>query len=185
MELNKVFLVGNLARGPETRYLPSGDAISEFDIGVNRSYRDRQGERQQETAWVRISAFGRLSEFASNYLSKGKAVFVEGRLRHSSWETPDGQRHSRLDVVAERVQFAYPRGYEDAGGGGAYGGGAAGSGGPGGPAPASRRPPQQNAGYGDSGGYGDAPPRRSAPPSAGPPEMDEPPAGGASDDLPF
>jgi len=115
MELNKVFLVGNLARDPEVRYLPSGDPVCDFDIGVNRSYKDRQGERQKETAWVRISSFSKQAEFCSNYLRKGTAVFVEGRLRTSSWETPAGEKRSRLDVVADRISFAYPRSTQEAG----------------------------------------------------------------------
>jgi len=118
MELNKVLLVGNLGRDPETKYLPSGEAVANFSIAVSRRFKDPQGEFRDDTAWVRISCFGRLAEFASNYLQKGKAVFVEGRLRESRWETPEGQKRSQLEVVAERLQFAYPKGVEDGGAGG-------------------------------------------------------------------
>jgi single-strand DNA-binding protein len=122
MELNKVFLVGNLTRDPELRYLPSGDAACEFDIGVNRTYKDRNGERKQESFFIRIKTYKGIAEFCSNYLNKGKAVFVEGRLAQQTWEAQDGQRRYRMEVNAERVQFAYPRSLE---GGGASAEGAA------------------------------------------------------------
>jgi len=115
MELNKVFLVGNLGSDPETKYLPSGDAVANFNIAVNRRSKDRQGEMKEETTWVRISCFGKIAEFAGNYLQKGKAVFVEGRLKENRWETAEGQKRSQLEVVADRLQFAYPRGSEEGG----------------------------------------------------------------------
>ncbi|MCX7016126.1 MAG: single-stranded DNA-binding protein [Candidatus Sumerlaeota bacterium] len=119
MDLNKVMLVGNLGRDPEVKYLPSGDAVCDFSIAVNRSYKDRQGETQKETAWVRITAFTKLAEFCSNFLKKGKAVYVEGRLRERSWETQQGEKRTVLEVVAERIQFAYPKSMEGGGEGAA------------------------------------------------------------------
>ena len=123
MDLNKVMLVGNLGRDPEVKYLPSGDAVCDFSIAVNRTYKDRQGETQKETTWVRITAFGKQAEFCSNFLKKGKAVYVEGRLRERSWETPQGEKRSIVEVVADRIQFAYPKSLEGGGEGGAYEGG--------------------------------------------------------------
>ena len=120
MELNKVMLVGNLTRDPEIKTLPSGDPVADVDIAVNRSFNNRQGERQKEVVFVRVTVFGKQAEFCRNYLQKGKAIYVEGRLRLQSWETPEGQKRSKLDVVAERIQFAYPRSLES---GGSSGGG--------------------------------------------------------------
>ena len=116
MELNKVLLVGNLGRDPETKYMPSGDAVADFSIAVNRRYKDRQGEWKDETTWVRITCFGKTAEFAANHLHKGKSVFVEGRLRENRWETPEGQKRSQIEVIADRLQFAAPKGAESGGG---------------------------------------------------------------------
>ncbi len=120
MELNKVMLVGNLTRDPEIKTLPSGDPVADVDIAVNRTYNNRQGEKQRETTFVRVTVFGRQAEFCRNYLQKGKAIYVEGRLRFQSWETPEGQKRSKLDVTAERIQFAYPKSVEGGGSSGNY-----------------------------------------------------------------
>lgn len=109
LELNKVLLIGNLTRDPEVRYLPSGTAVAEFDIGVNRRYKNREGELQKETLFIRISAFGPTAEFCGEYLKKGGRVFVEGRLRSDSWEAKDGTKRTRIGVVAFRIQFAGPK----------------------------------------------------------------------------
>ncbi|MCD6384809.1 single-stranded DNA-binding protein [Candidatus Sumerlaeota bacterium] len=106
LEINKVFLLGNLTRDPEVRYLPSGTMVTAFDLAVNRSYKDRSGETKQETLFIRVESWGKTAEFVSEYLKKGRRVFVEGRLRSDSWETRDGQRRSRIMVHAERVHFA-------------------------------------------------------------------------------
>ena len=109
LELNKVLLIGNLTRDPEVRYLPSGTAVAEFDIGVNRRFKNREGELQKETLFMRISSFGRTAEFCGEYLKKGRRVYVEGRLRSDSWEAKDGTKRTRISVVAERIQFADPK----------------------------------------------------------------------------
>lgn len=109
LELNKVLLIGNLTRDPEVRYLPSGTAVAEFDIGVNRRFKNREGEFQKETLFIRISSFGRTAEFCGEYLKKGRRVYVEGRLRSDSWEAKDGTKRTRIGVVAERIQFADPK----------------------------------------------------------------------------
>ncbi len=102
--LNKVFLIGNLTRDPEVRYLPSGTAVADLRLAVNRKYKTQQGEDKEETCFVGVSAWGRQAETCGQYLSKGSPVLVEGRLRYEEWEK-DGQKNNRLTVTAERVQF--------------------------------------------------------------------------------
>lgn len=109
---NKVILLGNLTRDPDVRYLPNGTAVASFGIAVNRIYNDRQtGEQKKEVCFVDITAFGRTAEICGEYLHKGRPVLVEGRLRYSSWETDDGQKRSKLDVVAQNIRLL-PRGME-------------------------------------------------------------------------
>jgi single-strand DNA-binding protein len=125
---NKVILLGNLTRDPQLRYLPSNTAVCEFGLAVNRQWRDRDGNQKDETCFVDISAFGRQGETINQYLSKGRPVLIEGRLRFDSWTGQDGQKRSKLSVVAENFQFVGSRG-EGAGGGGGGGGERAGDGG--------------------------------------------------------
>jgi single-strand DNA-binding protein len=103
--LNKVFLIGNLTRDPELRYVPSGAAVANFSLATNRVYTTSSGEKKQETCYVKVTVWGRPAETCGEYLSKGSPVFVEGRLQYRSWDTPDGQKRSTLEVRAERVQF--------------------------------------------------------------------------------
>ena len=103
--LNKVFLIGNLTREPELRYIPSGQAVASFSIAVNRVYTDKAGQKQQEVSFVRVVAWGRRAEVCGQFLSKGSPVFVEGRLQSRSWQTQDGQKRSTIEVVANSVQF--------------------------------------------------------------------------------
>lgn len=103
--LNKVFLIGNLTRDPELRYATSGTAVANFSVAVNRFYTAADGEKKQDTCFVRVVTWAKQAEACSKYLSKGKPVFVEGRLSSSSWTGPNGEKRSRMDVVAERVQF--------------------------------------------------------------------------------
>lgn len=102
--LNKVFLIGNLTRDPEVRYLPSGAAVADLRVASNRRYKTQQGEDKEETVYVNVSAWGRQAETCGQYLSKGSPILVEGRLRYEEWEK-DGQRNSRISITAERVQF--------------------------------------------------------------------------------
>lgn len=104
ISLNKVFLIGNLTRDPEIRYTPSGTPVVSFGLAVNRVFTDQAGERKKETCFLRIVAFGKQAESCNQYLTKGKLVFVEGRLQYRNWET-NGQKYNTIDVVAERVQF--------------------------------------------------------------------------------
>ncbi|MFC1620910.1 single-stranded DNA-binding protein [Candidatus Omnitrophota bacterium] len=101
---NKVFLMGNLTRDPELRYVPSGAPVATFGLAVNRRYVTQQGEKKDEVCFVRIVVFGKQAESCSQYLNKGRLVFIEGRLQYRSWEQ-EGQKKSSLDVVADRVQF--------------------------------------------------------------------------------
>ncbi|MDP8299938.1 MAG: single-stranded DNA-binding protein [Candidatus Tantalella remota] len=107
--LNKVFLMGNLTRDPELRYVPSGTAVATFSVAVNRTYKDKAGEKKDEATFVRVEAWGKTAEICGEYLKKGSAVLVEGRLKSSSWEGQDGQKRSSLDVVAVSVQFVGAR----------------------------------------------------------------------------
>ncbi|MFH1479516.1 MAG: single-stranded DNA-binding protein [Candidatus Omnitrophota bacterium] len=102
--LNKVFLIGNLTRDPELRYIPSGAPVATFGLAVNRRYIMQNGEKKDEVCFVRIVVFGKQAESCSQHLSKGRLVFIEGRLQYRSWEQ-EGQKRSMLDIVADRVQF--------------------------------------------------------------------------------
>ena len=103
--LNKVFMIGNLTRDPELRYIPSGTAVATFTVASNRSYTSAAGEKKEETCFVRVVSWARQAELAAEYLAKGSPVFVEGRLQSRSWETPDGQKRSTIEVVAQNIQF--------------------------------------------------------------------------------
>lgn len=102
--LNKVILIGNLTRDPELRYTPSGTAITKFGLATNRKFKKGE-ELKEEVCFVDITVWGRQAESCSEYLSKGRSVCVEGRLSFSQWETDDGQKRSKLEVVGERVLF--------------------------------------------------------------------------------
>ncbi len=103
--LNKVFLIGNLTRDPELRYIPSGAAVASFGLATNRVYTTSSGEKKQETCFVKVVVWGRMAEVCGEYLSKGRPVFIEGRLQYRAWDGPGGEKRSMLEVRAERVQF--------------------------------------------------------------------------------
>jgi single-strand DNA-binding protein len=102
---NKIFLMGNLTRDPQLSYLPSQTAVVEFGLAVNRRWTGRDGEKKEETCFVDCKAFGRPAENINKYLSKGRPVFVEGRLTFDSWTAQDGTRRSRHRVTVENFQF--------------------------------------------------------------------------------
>jgi single-strand DNA-binding protein len=102
--LNRVFLMGNLTRDPEVRYVPSGTAVADLRMAVNRKYRTQSGEERDETCFVNIVVWGKQAEACGQYLAKGSSLLVEGRLQYDEWEK-DGQKNNRLRVVADRVQF--------------------------------------------------------------------------------
>ena len=102
--LNKVFLIGNLTRDPEIRYLPSGQPVGDLRMAISRKFKSANGEERDETCYVSVTVWGKQAETCGKYLSKGQPVMIEGRLKYDEWEK-DGQKHNRLSVVAERVQF--------------------------------------------------------------------------------
>lgn len=103
--LNRVVLVGNLTRDPELRYLPSGTPVCNLGIAVNSRRKDADGQWIDEANFFDIAAFGKQAENCSQFLAKGSQVAVDGRLRSRSWETNEGQKRSKVEVVAESVQF--------------------------------------------------------------------------------
>ena len=114
--LNKAMIIGNLGADPEMRYTANGSAVTNFNVAVNDSYTTRDGERREETEWFRVVAWNRLAELCSQYLSKGRPVFVEGSLRTRSWEAQDGSTRYTTELIAREVQFLGSR--RDAEGGG-------------------------------------------------------------------
>ncbi len=103
--LNKVLLIGRLTRDPELRYTPSGTPLCEFGLAVNRFFKGKDGSRQEETTFVDVTAWSRTAELANQYLKKGRQAFVEGYLKFDQWTTPEGQKRSKLSVVADSLQF--------------------------------------------------------------------------------
>ncbi|MGH2638174.1 MAG: single-stranded DNA-binding protein [Rhabdochlamydiaceae bacterium] len=104
--LNKVCIIGNLGADPESRQLPSGSTVSNFRVAVSRKYKNSEGEAQEETEWFPVVAFGKLAETVQQFLSKGRKVYVEGRLKTNSWDDKDtGDKKYRTEVVAQDVQF--------------------------------------------------------------------------------
>ena len=133
---NKVMLMGNLTRDPEIRYTPKGTAVAEIGLAINRYFSGESGDKREETTFVDVTLWGRTAEIASEYLKKGRPVFIEGRLQLDTWEDKQsGQKRSKLRVVAEGMQLLGSRG----GGGG----------------------PEENSG---PGGASSGPPRKTAPP---------------------
>ena len=104
--LNKVILIGNLTRDPELRITPKGTAICQFGIAINRQYTNEAGQKQDETTFVDVEAWGKTAENAAKYFTKGKPILIEGRLKLDSWDDKTtGQKRSKLKVVAENWQF--------------------------------------------------------------------------------
>ena len=103
--LNKVFLVGNLTRDPERSYTPKGMALTKFGMAVNHVYTTEAGEKREEANFFDIVVWGKQAEAVAQYLSKGRPVLIEGRLRYESWQNDKGEKRSKISVVAERVQF--------------------------------------------------------------------------------
>lgn len=103
--LNKVMIIGNLGTDPEMRFTPNGNPVTSFRIATGRSYTSPEGERKQETEWFDVVTWNRLAETCNQFLTKGKRAYVEGRLRTRSWEGQDGQKHSRIEIIANTVLF--------------------------------------------------------------------------------
>jgi single-strand DNA-binding protein len=103
--LNKVMIIGNLGADPEMRYTADGTALTNFRVAASRTYSGRDGERKEETEWFSVVTWQKLAEQCSQFLQKGRRVYVEGRLQTRSWDTPEGEKKYRTEVVAERVLF--------------------------------------------------------------------------------
>ncbi|MCD6223479.1 MAG: single-stranded DNA-binding protein [Deltaproteobacteria bacterium] len=101
---NKVILMGNLTRDPELRFLPSGMAVCSFGLAVNTQFK-RSGETVKETCFIDVTVFGKQAENVHEYLSKGRAALIEGRLRYRTWEDQDGKKRSKHEITAQTVQF--------------------------------------------------------------------------------
>ena len=154
--VNKVIIVGNLGGDPETRYMPSGAAVTNLTVATNESWKDKQtGEQKERTEWHKVAMFNRLAEIAAEYLRKGSQVYIEGKLRTRKWQDQNGNDRWTTEIVADEMQMLGGRG---GGGGGSFGGGGGSFGGG-----------QQGGQQGGSGG--------SAPPQPGPDDFD--------DDIPF
>jgi single-strand DNA-binding protein len=118
--VNKVIIVGNLGRDPETRYMPSGSAVTNLRIATTESWKDKQsGEQQERTEWHSVAMFGRLAEIAAEYLRKGSQVYIEGKLRTRKWQDKtDGKDRYTTEIIADEMQMLGSK----AGGGGASAG---------------------------------------------------------------
>ncbi len=169
---NQVILLGNLTRDPQLKYLPSQTAVAEFGVACNRKFKTQSGEDKEEVTFVDCSAFGKTGELINQYFTKGKPIFIQGRLKYDSWEDKQGGgKRSKMSVIVENFQFI---GGRDGGGGGGGGGGGYQQEGGGGDEQRPPRPQQQ------------ARPQQSRPQDAPPPQQ---PFGEEQqfkeDDIPF
>jgi single-strand DNA-binding protein len=132
--VNKVILVGNLGKDPETRYMPSGSAVTNLRIATTEAWKDKQsGEQQERTEWHSVAMFGRLAEIAAEYLRKGSQVYVEGKLRTRKWQDKEGKDRYTTEIVADEMQMLGSKGGgASAAAAAAAGGGAAAAAGAGG-----------------------------------------------------
>ena len=105
VSVNKMIVIGNLGSEPEMRFTPNGNPVTSFSVATNRTYTTPDGERRQETEWFAVVAWNKLAEQCNQFLSKGRLVYAEGRLRTRTWESQDGQKHYRPEIIANRVTF--------------------------------------------------------------------------------
>ena len=103
--LNKCMIIGNLGADPEMRYTANGNAVTTFRVATSRSYNSAEGERREETEWFSVVTWNRLAETCAQYLTKGRQVYVDGRMQTRSWEGQDGQKRYRTELIAETVKF--------------------------------------------------------------------------------
>jgi single-strand DNA-binding protein len=103
--LNKVMIIGNLGKDPEMRFTPNGNPVTTFSVAVGRVYNTTDGERKTETEWFNVVTWNKLAEQCNQFLAKGRLVYVEGRLHTSTWESQDGLKHYRTEVIANRITF--------------------------------------------------------------------------------
>jgi single-strand DNA-binding protein len=127
--VNKVILVGNLGKDPETRYMPSGSAVTNLTLATSEQWKDKQsGEQQERTEWHKIAMFGRLAEIAAEYLRKGSQVYIEGKLRTRKWQDKEGKDRWTTEIVADEMQMLGSKGGGASAGAGAMAGASGGSG---------------------------------------------------------
>jgi len=107
--LNKVMLIGRLGRDPEMRYTPTGKPVTSFSVATNRTWVTADGERREATEWFNVVAWRELAEICHQHLAKGSKVYIEGRLQTRSWESQDGQKHYRTEVVADEMIILHQR----------------------------------------------------------------------------
>lgn len=157
---NKVILMGNLTRDPQLKYLPNNTAVCELGLAVNHKWRDREGNQRDEVCFVDLSVFGRQAETINQYMSKGRPVLIEGRLKYDTWTGQDGQKRSKHSVIVDNFRFV-----------GAREGGGQDSG-----------QSRARSGYDQGGGYDEAGPGPDAG-SSEPPAPDAPPPSGG--EIPF
>ena len=105
MNLNKVFILGNLTADPIVRSLPSGQSVANFGVATNRIFYDKNGQKQQQTEFHNVVAFGKIAEIAQQYLKKGSLVLIEGRLQTRNWEDSAGNKRTRTEIITERLQL--------------------------------------------------------------------------------
>ena len=105
MSVNKVILVGRLGRDPETRYMPNGDAITNFSLATDEQWRDRNGERQTRTEWHNVSLYGKLGEIANQYLRKGSQVFIEGKIQSRKYTDKDGIERMAYNIIGNEMKM--------------------------------------------------------------------------------
>jgi single-strand DNA-binding protein len=119
MSVNKVILVGRLGRDPETRYTSGGQAVGNFSVATDETYKDRNGERQKRTEWHKIVVWGKQAEIAQQYLKKGSLIFIEGRIQSREWQDKEGQKRTSFEIVATNFRMLGGRGDAVAAGAGA------------------------------------------------------------------
>jgi single-strand DNA-binding protein len=149
--INKVILIGNLGADPETRYMPSGGAVTNLRLATSENWKDKTtGDMQERTEWHRVALFGRLAEVAAEYLRKGSKVYIEGSLRTRKWQDKDGRDNYSTEIVANDMQMLDSRGGGAPGGTSEGGGGYGGPRGGGGPGPGPSQPgPDTGGGWDD------------------------------------
>jgi len=124
MSVNKAILVGRLGRDPETRYTTGGQAVANFSVATDYSYKDRNGERQKKTEWHKIVAWRKLAEICQQYLKKGSLVYIEGRIETREWQDKEGQKRYSTEIIADEMRMLGSRGEGAAAGAGGSAGGA-------------------------------------------------------------
>ena len=108
--VNRVILIGRLGKDPETSYLPSGQSVTKFSLATSRSYKDKTGEKKEDTDWHNIVAWGKTGEICQKYLTKGGQLYLEGRIQNRNWEDKEGKKHYATDIVAENITLLGSKG---------------------------------------------------------------------------